>query len=85
VTVEVCPNGHPTPTSADRDKQGLCLTCRREYTASYNTKRSAAMQLAIALESHGVQVTTAGVDRGQLAAQIAAALRSTTNNAPESL
>lgn len=73
-----CPHGHPIRSSADRDRQGYCLECRRLGNRRYRSRAMAALELAMALESHGIPVTRSEppVDRRQLAADIARRLAS---------
>lgn len=71
--MHICPAGHEIHTSADRDGQGHCLQCRKTHNAGYRSRQRAALVLALALESHGVEVTRSEppVDLEMLAAALA--------------
>lgn len=71
--MHVCPSGHEINSAADRDGQGYCLRCRQDGARGYRSRQRAALELALALESHGVQVTRSEppIDLQQLAAALA--------------
>lgn len=68
-----CPHGHEIHSAADRDADGWCKRCRKTKNVSYRSRQRAALELALALESHGVAVTRSEppVDLQQLAAALA--------------
>lgn len=55
--VTVCPQGHELKSSADRDADGWCRHCRKQKNATYRSRQRSALVLAMALESHGIEVT----------------------------
>jgi hypothetical protein len=75
-----CPQGHPIHSSADRDGQGYCIACRADGAKTYRGRQRAALELALALEAHGVAVTRSEppVDLRQLAAALANVYQDTT-------
>ena len=75
--MHTCPAGHEIYSSADRDGQRFCLSCRNDRNVSYRSRQRAALELALALESLGVEVTRSEppIDRQQLAAALAAGYR----------
>lgn len=70
-----CPHGHEIRSTADRDDRGYCLRCRRYGEKIYRSRQRAALELALALEAHGVAVTRSDppVDLEALAASLATA------------
>jgi len=73
-----CANGHPQRGPIDYFDDGQCRHCDQGNQARYRTRRRAAMELAQALESHGVQVLRSEppIDVQQLAAALAAGIDS---------
>jgi hypothetical protein len=71
---DACANGHPQRGPLDYLPDGRCRHCDRDHQAKYRTRRRAAMELAQALESHGVQVMRSEppVDIQSLAAALVA-------------
>lgn len=69
---EVCPHGHDIHSAGDRDADGWCKRCRKAKNGVYRSRQRAALELALALESHGVAVTRSEppVDLQQLAADL---------------
>ncbi len=69
----VCPSGHEINSAADRDADGWCKQCRNRKNVSYRARQRAALELALALEAHGVEVTRSEppIDLQQLAAALA--------------
>lgn len=69
----MCPSGHEIRSAADRNADGWCRQCRNEKNIGYRSRQRAALELALALESHGVAVTRSEppVDLQQLAADLA--------------
>lgn len=70
---DTCANGHQQRGPLDYFDDGRCRHCDRVHQATYRTRRRAAMELALALESQGVQVMRSEppVDLQQLAAALA--------------
>lgn len=68
-----CAHGHPQRGPADYFEDGQCRRCDRARQSRYRTRRRAAVELAQALESYGVQVMRSDppVDLQQLAAALA--------------
>lgn len=77
-TLTVCPQGHEINSSADRDADGWCKRCRKAKNVTYRTRQRAALELALALESHGIEVTRSEppVDLLALAVRLANGYRS---------
>jgi hypothetical protein len=77
---DTCPHDHPINSSADRDADGWCKQCRRSKNVTYRSRQRAALELALALESHGVAVTRSEprIDLERLAAALANVYRDTT-------
>jgi len=75
--VTLCPQGHEIASSADRDADGWCKRCRQLKNATYRSRQRAALELALALESHGVEVirSVSPVDLQALAAVLASGYR----------
>lgn len=73
-----CPHGHEIHSAADRDSQSYCLQCRRFGARTYRSRQRAALELALALESFGIEVTRSDppVDLRRLAADLASAFDS---------
>lgn len=69
----VCPQGHKIGSSADRDADGWCKQCRKSKNVTYRSRQRSALELALALESHGIEVTRSDppVDLQALAAVLA--------------
>ncbi|WP_328358588.1 hypothetical protein OG976_04770 [Mycobacterium sp. NBC_00419] len=69
----LCPAGHEIRTAHDRDADGWCKRCRQAKNLGYRSRQRAALELALALEAHGVVVTRSEppVDLQQLAADLA--------------
>lgn len=65
-----CPRGHQIRSTADRDRQGYCRSCRRDGARAYRVRSRAALELVAALERHGVEVTP-GADLQRLAGLLA--------------
>lgn len=76
MSATTCPRGHPIRSSADRDTHHYCRACKRAGDRRRNSRRSAAMEFALALEGHGVPITRSGIDLQWLAADIARRLES---------
>jgi hypothetical protein len=72
VTVGQCPQGHPTPTSAQRDARGTCLECKREYDRLFRLRNRAALDVVRVFESAGVQFQEDGqpIDAAEVARQL---------------
>lgn len=68
-----CANGHPQRGPCDFFDDGRCRHCDRDHQSTYRSRRRAAMELAHALESHGVPVMRSEppVDLHKLAAALA--------------
>jgi hypothetical protein len=82
--MQTCPQGHQIHSSADRDGQGYCLTCRGAGAKTYRSRQSAALELARALEARGIQVTRSQppIDIQQLADALAGRLPETSSQEP---
>ena len=74
--MDTCPHGHEIHSAADRDGQGYCRSCRNDGARTYRSRSRAALELALALEAHGVQVTRSEppIDLQTLAAALAGRL-----------
>ena len=57
MTVEECPSGHPTPTSAYRTANGTCRECQRQL----RIRKRAAWIFVKGLESSGLRFENNGV------------------------
>jgi hypothetical protein len=68
-----CANGHQQRGPLDYFDDGRCRHCDRDHQATYRSRRRAAMELALALESQGVQVMRSEppIDLQQLATALA--------------
>lgn len=68
-----CSRGHPQRGPADYFDDGQCRACDRVRQSRYRSRRRAAVELAHALEAHGVQVLRSEppIDLQQLAATLA--------------
>lgn len=73
ITTTVCPAGHEIHSADDRDADGWCRRCRKAKNVVYRTRQRAALELALALESHGIEVTRSEppVDLQRLAVALA--------------
>jgi hypothetical protein len=73
ITTTLCPHGHELRSAADRDADGWCRQCRRAKNVGYRSRQRAALELALALESHGIEVTRSEppVDLQRLAVALA--------------
>ncbi|AQT81375.1 hypothetical protein B1R94_22160 [Mycolicibacterium litorale] len=76
---QVCAHGHEQRGPLDYFDDGQCRHCDRRNQARYRTRRSAAMELARALEAHGVEVMRAEppVDLQRLAEALAGSYKAT--------
>ncbi len=79
-----CPHGHAIETTADRDADGWCKQCRKSKNVTYRGRQRAALELALALESHGVQVTRSEppINLQRLAALLAAGITAQPETLP---
>lgn len=70
---DTCVHGHPQRGPTDYFPNGDCRHCDRDAQGRYRSRRRAAMELAVALESHGVEVMRSDppVDLQRLAVTLA--------------
>ncbi len=61
MTADYCPNGHPTPTAAHRDTQGMCRECKKDYDRVAKARMRAAYKVCRGLEARGVRFENDGV------------------------
>ena len=74
---DICSHGHPQRGPFDYFDDGQCRHCDRNNQGRYRSRRRAALELAQALEAHGVEVMRSDppIDVQGLAAALAAALQ----------
>jgi hypothetical protein len=82
--MDTCPHGHEIHSAADRDGQGYCRSCRNDGARTFRSRSRAALELALALEAHGVQVTRSEppIDLQTLAAALAGRLPEASSQEP---
>lgn len=57
IATTVCPQGHEIRSDTDRDADGWCRQCRKAKNVGYRSRQRAALELALALEARGIEVT----------------------------